>query len=322
MSEKIHHSAVIPEEFTGKRLDWVLAQLFPQYSRSCLQNWLLHDQILIDGENRQAKIKVKGGESITIDALLTPQTIVAGQDIALNIVYEDDSILVINKPVGLVVHPAAGNPDQTLLNALLHHHPALSMLPRGGIVHRLDKDTSGLIVIAKTLSAHHHLVQQLQAREMGRIYEAIVNGTMTASGTIDEPIGRHPKHRIKMAVNLNQGKPAITHYRILERFPYHTHLSVKLETGRTHQIRVHLAHINHPIVGDQTYGGRMRLPKQCSQTLKEMLLHFKRQALHAKQLQLIHPETGKQMSWEAVLPEDMQSLLNELLLDKKRRLVL
>lgn len=318
MSEKIHHHTLIPIEYCGKRLDWVLAKLFPQYSRNCLQQWLRDQQILVDDKAAETKTKVKGGEKVVIDALLTTQTIVTAQNIALNIVYEDSSILVINKPVGLVVHPAAGNPDQTLLNALLHYHPDLALIPRGGIVHRLDKDTSGLIVIAKTLDAHHHLVQQLQSRQMGRIYTAIVNGVLTASGTIELPLGRDPRHRTKIAV-LPNGKPAITHYKILQKFPYHTLLSIRLETGRTHQIRVHLAHINHPIVGDQTYGGRMRLPKQCNPLLKETLQNFKRQALHAKQLQLIHPITGDMMNWEIDLAPDMQILLDELIADKKLR---
>lgn len=311
MTEKIKLSLEIPEEYAGQRLDRILAQLFPEYSRSCLQNWLRDGQILVDDKQYRAKDKMHGGELIAIDAALKVQTSTLAQDISLNIVHEDAALIVINKPVGLVVHPAAGNPDNTLLNALLHHCPSLSNLPRGGIIHRIDKNTSGLLVIAKTLSSHHHLVQQLQDRTMGRTYETVVHGIITAGAKIDAPIARHPRNRLKMAV-LHNGKPAVTHYRILEKFAAHIHLQVKLETGRTHQIRVHMAYINHPIVGDQTYGGRMRLPKGCSEDLKNLLQNFKRQALHAKQLQLTHPETGEIVSWEAPLPEDMQQLLAAL----------
>ncbi|KZZ25677.1 RNA pseudouridine synthase, partial [Oleiphilus sp. HI0081] len=230
------------------------------------------------------------------------------EDIPLDIVYQDEDILIINKPAGMVVHPAAGNHSGTLVNALLHHFPDIKAVPRAGIVHRLDKDTTGLMVVAKTLTAHAHIVEQLQSREMGREYEAIAAGVMTGGGTINEPIARSPKNRKKMAVN-QFGKHAVTHYRVLERFLAHTHIRVKLETGRTHQIRVHMAHIKHPLIGDTTYAGRMKLPAGASDEVKNKLRQFERQALHAKKLTLIHPQTGEEMSWEVDLPEDMQNLL-------------
>lgn len=318
MLEKIHHQCVIPTEFSGKRLDWVLAQLFPQYSRSILQQWLRQRQILINEETLLPKTRVKGEETVVIDAELYTQTDATPQEIPLAVIYEDDELLIIDKPPGLVVHPAAGNPDNTLLNALLHHHKALLKLPRAGIVHRLDKDTSGLLVVAKTLTTHHYLVKQLQERHITRIYEAIVQGVLTAGGTVEGAIGRHPKHRTKMAV-VEHGRTAVTHYRIIEKFPSHTHLRISLDTGRTHQIRVHMAEINHPIVGDPAYGGRMRLPKQGSPGLIDVLQKFKRQALHARQLQFHHPVTGELMKCESALPEDMKHLLNELREDKKLR---
>jgi len=312
MSEQIQHTATIPEEAAGQRIDRVLAQLFPQYSRACLQNWLKSKNITVDGKNLPAKAKVKGGESVIIEAALVEQQNWQAQPIDFAIVYEDDDILVINKPAGLVVHPAAGNPDQTLLNGLIYHDATLAYLPRCGIVHRLDKDTTGLMVVAKTLSAHSSLVQQLQARTMHRQYHAIVQGTLTVGSTVNAPVARHPHQRIKMAV-VEGGKLAITHYRILQRFPVHTHLQLNLETGRTHQIRVHMAHIKHPIVGDPVYGARLKLPPNCSEELKNALQNFSRQALHAQQLKLQHPITKELMSWTCELPEDMRALLDYLM---------
>ncbi|MES9868517.1 MAG: 23S rRNA pseudouridine(1911/1915/1917) synthase RluD [Sedimenticola sp.] len=303
-----NHSAVIGIELAGKRLDQALAALFPDFSRSRLQQWLKEGLVTLDGRTCKAKEKVMGGERVELEAHLDDQVACVPQEIPLDVLYEDGEILVINKPVGLVVHPAAGNPDGTLQNALLHHSPDLIQLPRAGIVHRLDKETSGLLVVAKTTGAHRSLIEQLQAREIKREYRALVMGVMTAGGTVDEPIGRHPVHRIRMAV-VQSGKPAVTHYRVLERFRAHTYLKVNLETGRTHQIRVHMAHIRHPLVGDPLYGGRFRIPAGASPGLIEALRGFRHQALHARALGLEHPKTGEWIEWKAPLPEAFESLL-------------
>ena len=317
MPETINLTAQIPEEMAGKRLDQVLAELFPDYSRSRLQQWLKSGQILLDGQTGQRpKDKAKGGEQVTVEAELEPAGDWQAEDIALEIVYEDEAIIVINKPAGIVVHPAVGNRAGTLLNALLHHDPELQNIPRAGIVHRLDKDTSGLMVVARTLKAQTSLVEQLQARTVKREYEAVAVGTMTAGGTVDAPLGRHPKSRKRMAV-VSDGKTAVTHYRVMERFRAHTHIRVQLETGRTHQIRVHMMHIRYPLVGDPVYGGRLQLPKGCNEEAREILRTFKRQALHAAQLTIQHPETGEEMSWQAPLPEDMTHLLDVLRKDNE-----
>jgi 23S rRNA pseudouridine1911/1915/1917 synthase len=294
------------------RLDQALARLFPDYSRARLSQWIKAGEILLDGQVRRPRDHVLGGESVAVDATIedvNPTSV--AQPIELNIVYEDDALLVLNKPRNLVVHPGAGNQDGTLLNALLHHCSDLATLPRAGIVHRLDKNTTGLMVVAKTLEAHHHLVDAMQAREIKREYEAVVHGVMTAGGTIDEPIGRHPVDRKRMAV-VASGKPAITHYRVLQRFRMHTWIRVRLETGRTHQIRVHMAHRRYPIVGDPVYGGRMRMPPNASAELQQCLQDFSRQALHAIQLAVPHPRSGEIMEWTAALPEDMQLLIAAL----------
>ncbi|KZZ10317.1 RNA pseudouridine synthase, partial [Oleiphilus sp. HI0078] len=270
--------------------------------------WIKQGHIRVNEEIARSKDKVKINDLIEVKAELESQGEWLAEDIPLDIVYQDEDILIINKPAGMVVHPAAGNHSGTLVNALLHHFPDIKAVPRAGIVHRLDKDTTGLMVVAKTLTAHAHIVEQLQSREMGREYEAIAAGVMTGGGTINEPIARSPKNRKKMAVN-QFGKHAVTHYRVLERFLAHTHIRVKLETGRTHQIRVHMAHIKHPLIGDTTYAGRMKLPAGASDEVKNKLRQFERQALHAKKLTLIHPQTGEEMSWEVDLPEDMQNLL-------------
>ena len=246
-----------------------------------------------------------------IDAHIEIEVSHDAEKISLNIIFEDEQIIIINKPVGMVVHPAIGNHSNTLLNALLYHAPQLANLPRAGIVHRLDKDTSGLLVIAKTLEAQTTLVKQLNRRKITREYEAIVQGVLTGGGTISEPIGRHPRQRIKMAV-VEGGKEAVTHYWVIERFNAYTHIKVKLETGRTHQIRVHMASHHHPIAGDQTYGGRMKLPKGASEELIEGLRQFKRQALHAKRLAFLHPMTNEETSFEAPLPNDIKHLLELL----------
>lgn len=311
MSQEINLTAEIPDELFGKRLDQALAQLFPDYSRARLQSWLKAGQVLVDGQVLRARDKVRGGEKIEVQAEVEEDRATVAQDIPLDIRFEDDEILVINKPAGLVVHPAAGNPDGTLQNALLHHASALAALPRAGIVHRLDKDTSGLMVVAKTLHAHKFLVDAMQARQIQREYEAIVTGVMTAGGTIDAPIGRHAHDRKRMAVR-EGGKPAVTHYRVLQRFRAHSWIRVKLETGRTHQIRVHMAYRRYPIVGDPVYGGRLRLPPACSEQLAEALRRFPRQALHAISLALPHPLSGELMQWSVPLPQDMQELLSLL----------
>lgn len=314
VSEQIQNSIRVPDELGNKRFDQVAATLFPDFSRARLQTWIKDGQLLVDGKVKKAKEKLIGGETLTLDVELQPEGEWLPEPMDIPIVYEDDHIIIINKPMNLVVHPAAGNLTGTLLNGLLHHCPELQNIPRAGIVHRLDKDTTGLMVVAKTLQAQNHIVDQLQSREMGREYEAVVQGTMTGGGTITEPIARHGKDRTKMAVHPT-GKEAITHYRILEHFPNHTHVRVKLETGRTHQIRVHMSHLQHPLVGDATYGGRVRLPKGVSHELREVLRLFPRQALHAKHLELYHPATDELVEWEVDLPDDFIDLLDELQAD-------
>jgi 23S rRNA pseudouridine1911/1915/1917 synthase len=305
-------TATVPLELARQRLDSVLAELFPDYSRSRLQQWIKDGRVLVDGEVPRAKDKVTGDESIEVFIEAEPLDLSnQPQAIELDVVYADADIIVINKPVDFVVHPAAGHADGTLLNALLHYDPALNEVPRAGIVHRLDKDTTGLLVVARTLKSHKQLVEQLQARDIQREYQAIVKGVMTAGGTVDAPIGRDPRDRKRMAVR-EDGKEAVTHYRVLERFVHHTHVQLNLETGRTHQIRVHMAHIHYPLVGDPLYGGRLHIPKGASEELIATLRGFNRQALHAARLGLEHPVTGEYMEWEAELPADMQHLLEVL----------
>ncbi|MGE5155234.1 MAG: 23S rRNA pseudouridine(1911/1915/1917) synthase RluD [Bdellovibrio bacteriovorus] len=295
----------------GLRLDQTLAELMPEFSRSRVQRWIADGQVLVDGRPRRPRDRVWGGEAVRLDALLETETEDRPQPIPLRVVFEDDQLLVIHKPVGLVVHPAAGNRQGTLLNALLYRVPALASVPRAGIVHRLDKDTSGLLVVAKTLEAHHALVEQLQERSVHREYRALVMGELVSGGVIDAPIGRHPTQRTRMAV-VSGGRPAVTRYRVLERFPGHSLLAVELETGRTHQIRVHLAHVNHPLVGDRTYGGRPRPPKGGGPALTAALQQFPRQALHAIRLGLVHPRSGECLQWELPMEEDLESLLGLL----------
>jgi 23S rRNA pseudouridine1911/1915/1917 synthase len=312
MSDTIELEASVPEALGGSRLDQVAAQLFPDYSRSRLQDWIKKGELCVDGQQLRPRDKVPGGAVLLINAQLEQEISWQAQDIDLDIVYEDASILVVNKPAGLVVHPAAGHADGTLVNALLGYAPQLAQLPRGGIVHRLDMDTSGIMVVARTLAAHHHLVAQLQARTVKREYCAVVIGAMTGGGTIDAPMGRHPRQRKKMAVTATGGKAAITHYRVVRRFGHHTQIAVKLETGRTHQIRVHMAHRHYPLIGDPQYGGRPRIPKGASDVLIATLRGFRRQALHAQALGLIHPATGEDVRFECPLPDDIVSLLQVL----------
>lgn len=312
MADQLQQSTRVPPDMAGMRFDQVASGLFPEFSRARLQSWIKDGQLTLGGRIAKPKERLLGGETLRLEAELEAQGEWEPEAIELNIVYEDDDLLVINKPAGLVVHPAAGNHTGTLLNALLHHCPALEGVPRAGIVHRLDKDTTGLMVVAKTLSAHTDLVEQLQERIVSREYEAVAIGTMTGGGTVDAPIGRHPRQRKLMAVLERGGKRAVTHYRLLERFAAHTHIRVKLETGRTHQIRVHMAHIRHPLVGDATYAGRFKIPKGASDELIHELKSFPRQALHAARLGLEHPGTGEYREWTAPLPEDFQSLLAAL----------
>jgi 23S rRNA pseudouridine1911/1915/1917 synthase len=311
LSEVPTQTFQVSTEQAGSRIDQLLAELCPEYSRSRLQSWIKQGLVEVDGEHCRAKHRLRGGETVVLRALLSKAVSDRPEAMQLDLLYEDDSLLVVNKPAGLVMHPAAGNPSGTLLNGLLHHQPQLSAIPRAGIVHRLDKDTSGLLVVAKTLPAQNALVQQLQARSVKREYRAIVQGSMVAGGTVDKPIGRHPVNRLRMAV-VERGKQAVTHYKILQRFAAHTYLQVNLQTGRTHQIRVHMSHIRHPLLGDPLYGGRQKLPPGLSNDAVETLREFKRQALHAIRLELIHPDSGKLMSWQAPLPSDMQQLLRLL----------
>jgi 23S rRNA pseudouridine1911/1915/1917 synthase len=300
---------VVPDDCAGLRFDQVLAKLLPEYSRSRLQEWIAAGQASLDGAAAAAKQKVWGGEAIVVQPQSHPaEQPYLAENIALDIVYEDDTLLVVNKHAGLVVHPGSGNWEGTLLNALLHHAPQLEGVPRAGIVHRLDKDTSGLLVVAKNLTAQTALVRQLQARSVKREYLALVWGEVRHGGTVDMPIGRHPTQRVKMAV-LENGKPATTHYQIEEKFPSCTLLRCRLETGRTHQIRVHLAHIGHPLVGDSVY---LKGAQKCVPQLRGLLHGFPRQALHATRLALEHPVSGELMEWHAPLPQDMQLLLQQM----------
>lgn len=300
---------VVPAECAGLRLDQALAKLLPEYSRSRLQEWVVQQQVLLDGKPAISKQKVWGGERLEV----LPQVQVSEQpylaeDIPLDIIYEDDALLVINKPVGLVVHPGSGNWQGTLLNALLHHAPELAGVPRAGIVHRLDKDTSGLLVVAKTLISQTNLVRQLQERSVKREYLALVHGEIQHGGYVDEPIGRHPTNRVKMAV-IETGKEAVTHYKVERSFPSCTLLRCTLETGRTHQIRVHMTYLKHPLVGDSVY---LKGPQKCVLELRDLLTKFPRQALHATRLALSHPITGEMMEWHVPLPDDMRQLLSQI----------
>lgn len=311
-NKQVEESATVAETASGQRLDQAAAELFSSYSRSKLQAWIKSGELTVNGAKAKTRDKMLGGELLELKAELQEQGSWQPEAIDLDIVYEDSDILVLNKPMGLVVHPAAGNHTGTLLNALLHHCPDLIHVPRAGIVHRLDKDTTGLMVVAKTLEAHTDLVAQLQERSVSREYEAISQGVMTGGGMVEANIGRHPKQRTKMAVLNFGGKEAITHYRVIKRFDAYTHIRLKLETGRTHQIRVHMAHIGYPLVGDSAYAGRFKIPKGLDKALIEKLRSFPRQALHAAQLGLIHPSSGEYMEWDAELPADMVDLLADL----------
>jgi 23S rRNA pseudouridine1911/1915/1917 synthase len=308
------HKLALPPELAGRRLDQALAQLLPQYSRTRIQRWIEEGAVRVNGLTSRARDVVVGGETASVEARLPAETAMAAQEMPLDIVHEDSAVIVLNKSPGVVVHPGAGNREHTLQNALLAHDARLKRVPRAGLVHRIDKDTSGLLVVARTLEAQTALVSALAAHEVEREYLALCTGAMTGGGTVDEPIGRHRTQRIRMAVR-SDGRAAVTHYRIEKRFRAHTLARVRLETGRTHQIRVHLAHAGYPVVGDPVYGGRRRLPAGATPSLKQALEEFRRQALHAERLSFTHPKSGKRVSYSAPLPSDFAGLLDVLARD-------
>ncbi|MGD9841692.1 MAG: 23S rRNA pseudouridine(1911/1915/1917) synthase RluD [Steroidobacteraceae bacterium] len=310
------HRLSIPFESAGPRRDQVLSQVLPEYSRTRIKGWIEGGQVQVSGRSMRPKDPVLGGEQVLVTPVFEVDLRVQAQDIALDIVHEDPHLLVVNKPAGLVVHPGAGNQAGTLQNALLHFDSSLAALPRAGIVHRIDKDTSGLLVIARTLAAHTALTEMIEAHAVQRHYEAICVGVMTAGGTVDKPIGRHSTDRVKMMIR-SDGRDAVTHYRVLTRFRAHTHVRVQLETGRTHQIRVHLTHIGYPLIGDGVYGKRLVIPKGASVAFDAALRGFTRQALHAAKLEFTHPITGKPISCDAPLPTDMKQLIKALTTDLK-----
>ena len=314
--ERISRKVVVPADFAGKRLDQAAALLMSEFSRSRLKAWIDAGRLTVDGTNAQPKARLAGGERLVLETELDPVAETGPQAIPLTVVWQDDDIFVIDKPAGLVVHPGAGNASGTLQNALLNLDPALAAVPRAGLVHRLDKDTSGLLVVARTLPAHASLVTQIETRRMGRIYEAVSHGVLSGGGTIDAPLGRHARERTKMAVR-ERGRTARTTYRVLERFRAHTHVEAKLDTGRTHQIRVHMAHIRAPLVGDRLYGGRPRFPPAPTEALRMSLEAFPRQALHAARLALAHPVDGRSLEFERALPEDLLALLAALRADRE-----
>jgi 23S rRNA pseudouridine1911/1915/1917 synthase len=309
--ERICMTAGVESGQAGMRLDQAAAELFGDFSRARLQKWIRSGELLVDGCVSKPTYRVQGGERLQLDATPDFSDDVLPERIPLDIIHADDDIIVLDKPAGLVVHPAAGNPDGTLQNALLNFDPHLAALPRAGIVHRLDKATSGVLVVARSLRAHHSLVDQLQSRAMSRVYRAVVIGEMIAGGTVDAPIGRHPVDRKRMAV-VDRGRPAVTRYRVVERFRGLTHVEVSLETGRTHQIRVHMAHIGHALVGDPVYGRASRRRRGMSEELAEVLRAFPRQALHAERLALEHPGSGERQQFTAPLPADLAALLTAL----------
>jgi len=302
---------IIPHRMSGQRLDSAISEMLPNYSRSRITSWIKSGDVYIDNKTFKPKDRSSGNEIVMLQINQKQNITWTPEKIPIDVVYEDEDIIVVNKPYGLVTHPGSGNWDGTLANALLHYSSDLSILDRAGIVHRLDKNTSGLMVVAKNLKSQKYLVEQLQTHSVEREYSAIVYGHMISGGTVNEPIGRDPKERVKQSVRIN-GKSAITHYRVIDRFTNHTHVKAILETGRTHQIRVHLSHIGYPLIGDPLYGGRIRFPKKAGNELKNALKAFQRQALHSKKLTLKHPTTGNLMTWKIELPEDMMGLINVL----------
>jgi 23S rRNA pseudouridine1911/1915/1917 synthase len=312
----IRHEAMVPLGAAGRRFDQALAEMFPDYSRSRLSGWIKSGAVTLDGASAPPRQLLRGGEQVRLQVELAAEVTSAPEAIALTIVYEDEHLLVLDKPAGLVVHPGAGNGAGTLLNALLHHDSKLAELPRAGIVHRLDKDTSGLMVVARSVPAVTALVDLLSRHEVERQYEAVVLGTMVSGGTVDAPIGRHMGDRLRQAVRDEEdGKRAVTHYRLRERFRAHSLVQCQLETGRTHQIRVHLAHINHPLLGDPLYGGGLKLPKGASPELIAVMRGFRRQALHAEKLAFVHPISGESLSFSAERPADQHALIEALRVD-------
>ena len=308
---RIRITAKAGPEHTGMRLDQLAAVLFPDFSRARLQKWVRSGELTVDGRALKTTYRISGWETLQLDALPERHGEVLPQDIALDIIHVDDDIIVLNKPAGLVVHPAAGHRDGTLQNALLHFDSGLATLPRSGIVHRLDKDTTGVMVVARSLKAHTSLVEQLQARQMSRVYEALAKGETNMSGTVDAPIGRHPRDRKRMAV-VAAGKPALSRFRVIRRFQGFSHLEVSLESGRTHQIRVHMQYIGHPLVGDPVYGKSSKAHTGVPAALLKAIGAFPRQALHARRLGLVHPASGDTVCFEAHLPADMEGLLATL----------
>jgi 23S rRNA pseudouridine1911/1915/1917 synthase len=308
---KLQLQTIIPEELAGKRLDQALSQLYPEHSRSRIQSWIKAGDVSVNNLSYKQRYEVNFGDVIDINTEINNVDKYQAEAIDLNIIHEDDALIIINKPAGLVVHPGAGNPNHTLVNALLNFDENLGAIPRAGIIHRLDKETTGVMVVARTLESHTYLVNKLQSRDIKREYQTIVCGRLTAGGSIENQIGRHPIHRTKMAVT-NSGKTATTHYRVLNRYQHYTHLRVQLETGRTHQIRVHMSHIKHPIVGDPVYGNNNSIRKGVNSSLREFIKNFKRQALHAYMLELPHPVTRNIMKFNAELPDDMKTLIKAL----------
>jgi 23S rRNA pseudouridine1911/1915/1917 synthase len=312
LDQRVERRATVPAALAGRRFDQIAATLFGEFSRSRLKSWIVAGDLQVNAQPRQPRAKLQMGDELQLQVILQVEGDWQAQDIELPIIYQDEALLVVDKSAGLVVHPAAGHRDGTVLNALLHHCPDLAQLPRAGIVHRLDKDTTGLMVVARQLSSHADLVAQLQARTVKRQYLALVNGVPRAGGTVNAPLGRHPVQRKQMAVVARGGKEAITHYRVIERFAAHSLLKLDLETGRTHQIRVHMAHLGYPLLGDPVYGGRLKLPPGCTDDLRLALRGFKRQALHAWRLGLVHPHTSQPMQWQVAMPDDMLTMLRLL----------
>ncbi len=308
---KLQLHIIIPEEHSGRRLDQALSKLIPEHSRSRIQSWIKAGDVSVNKSTYKQRSEVHIGDVIDIDTDIKSIEKYQAEAINLNILYEDEALIIINKPVGLIVHPGAGNPNHTLVNALLNFDEKLDAIPRAGIIHRLDKDTTGVLVVARTLESHTSLVDQLQKRDIKREYQAVVCGQLTSGGYIENKMGRHPKQRVKMAVT-NNGKTAITHYRIIKKYDHYTHLHVQLETGRTHQIRVHMSHIKHPIIGDPVYGNNKSIRKGVDPSLRDFIVNFNRQALHAFSLELTHPISKEKMKFTAKLPNDIASLIDAL----------
>jgi 23S rRNA pseudouridine1911/1915/1917 synthase len=310
-SDRIKKTAKTGRGQAGHRLDQVAAELFGDYSRARLQKWIRSGELTVDGHSSKPTYRVTGGETLQLNALPEIEEKVFPQDIPIKIIHADDDVILIDKSAGMVVHPAVGNPDGTLQNALLHFDSSLAMLPRSGIVHRLDKDTTGIMIVARSFRAHNSLVEQLQSRTMSRVYEAVAKGEIKGSGTVDAPVGRHPRNRKMMAV-VPSGRHAVTHYRLIQPCKGSSHLEVRLETGRTHQIRVHMAYLGYPLLGDAVYGKKPKPGKAKSSDIPEEALMFPRQALHARTLSLVHPATQERVTYESPLSPDIAELLQTL----------